>query len=454
MQQSPELKSDEIERALDKVLMGHSFRSSHQCQALLRYIVENSVAHRDEMLRERVIGANVFGRPPDYDTGNDPVVRSRAAEVRKRLAQHYVGDEGALEAVRIDVPSGSYRAHFESPHSRGLGVHRETYDSDADVASLHNEEVTRDSADHPNKHPLLKENSAANTVIGSQPNSLHATRSNWPRWTAAIVLASIVLFGAGMLTTYQVRARHQRDSDLFWAPIINARRPVLILIGSNHTYGLSSDFLERYRTQHHLEYLGNGIEFFIDLKKGDKLDESELVPNNSLIGFGDVAAAARLASILTKLNQNYDLRYGNDITITDLRSAPTILVGGFSNTWSLEVMRQLPFRLESGDRIVESGNNSRSWIRKSDQKNFKGDDYAVITRLIRSETGTSVLAIAGIDTYSNQAASDFLSDSGRLTGLLQTLPKGWGQRNLQIVLHTTVIQQVPAVVNVEAVRVW
>jgi len=449
----PELKADQIENALDNVLKGHSFRSSPQCQALLRYIVENSVAHHDEMLRERMIGANVFGRRLDYDTGNDPIVRSRAAEVRKRLAQHYLGNEGALEAVRIDIPSGSYRAHFESPDSRGLGAHQEIYNSDANVGSLH-EEVATASAGHPNKHHLLKENSATNTVIGSQPNSLHRPRSNWPRWTGSIVLALIVLLGAGLLTRYQVRSRHQRVSDLFWAPFINTQRPVLILIGSNHTYGLSNDFLDRYRAQHHLEYLGNGREFFIDLKKGDKLDESDLVPNNSLIGFGDVAAAARMASMLAKLNQNYDLRYGNDITVTDLRSVPTVFVGGFSNTWSLEVMRQLPFRLEGGDRIVESGKNSHSWIRKSDQENFKGDDYAVITRLIRSETGTSVLVIAGIDTYSNQAASDFLNDPDRLSELLRTLPKGWEQKNLQIVLHTTVIAQVPAVVNIEAVKVW
>ena len=76
----------QIDEALEDVLAGSVFRSSRQCQALLRYIVEHSKARREEMLRERVIGTNVFGRAPGYDTGNDPVVRSRAAELRKRLA--------------------------------------------------------------------------------------------------------------------------------------------------------------------------------------------------------------------------------------------------------------------------------------------------------------------------------------------------------------------------------
>lgn len=64
------------------------------------------------MLRERIIGIKVFGRAPDYDSGNDPIVRARAAEVRKRLAQHYMHSEGASEAFRIEIPPGSYRALF------------------------------------------------------------------------------------------------------------------------------------------------------------------------------------------------------------------------------------------------------------------------------------------------------------------------------------------------------
>ena len=126
-----------IDKALEDLLAGSVFRSSRQCQALLRYIVEHSRAHREEMLRERVIGANVFGRAPDYDTGNDPVVRNRAAELRKRLAQHYMGTRGSKGAIRIEVPTGSYRAIFEIPdeiESRGvLPVHEPSVDLSGNV---------------------------------------------------------------------------------------------------------------------------------------------------------------------------------------------------------------------------------------------------------------------------------------------------------------------------------
>ena len=261
----------------------------------------------------------------------------------------------------------------------------------------------------------------------------------------------VLLLGAGLVMR-DVRAPRQDMFYPFWLPITNTQHSVHIYIGANHSYLFKKDFLDKYRAQRHLE--DTGREFFIDLKKGTKIDEDDLVPINMWIGFGDVAAAARMASMLTRFNKRYDLRYGNDIGVTDLQSSPTILVGGFSNMWTLEVMHQVRFRLERGDRIVDGKNTNRVWVRKSDMDTFTGDDYAVISRLVRSETGNFVLAIAGIDTYSNQAAADFLSDQGRLDAFLKTLPAGWEKKNMQLVLHTSVVNQVPSGANVEAVELW
>src|SRR3954469_14485143 len=74
-----------IRATLDRVLASPAFRKSEQCQRFLRYVVE----HHGEPLKERSIGVEVFGRQPDYDTAEDPVVRVRATEVRKRLSQYY-----------------------------------------------------------------------------------------------------------------------------------------------------------------------------------------------------------------------------------------------------------------------------------------------------------------------------------------------------------------------------
>ncbi|WP_245818093.1 TPR end-of-group domain-containing protein [Granulicella rosea] len=63
-----------------------------------------------DSLRERMIGAEMFGRRVDYDTGSDSVVRVKATEVRKKLAQYYL-ESGAHE-VRLELPSGSYVPRF------------------------------------------------------------------------------------------------------------------------------------------------------------------------------------------------------------------------------------------------------------------------------------------------------------------------------------------------------
>ncbi|MEO8593743.1 MAG: hypothetical protein ABI759_10495 [Candidatus Solibacter sp.] len=72
--------------------------------------MERTLAGENDLLKERVIGSEVFGRGIDYDPGSDPIVRVRAAEVRKRLAQYY---QNCPESrVHIDIPPGSYRAVF------------------------------------------------------------------------------------------------------------------------------------------------------------------------------------------------------------------------------------------------------------------------------------------------------------------------------------------------------
>lgn len=440
-----------VEKAVERILAGPSFRGSNQCQALLRYIVEHSIAHDEQMLRERMIGANVFGRSLDYDTGNDPIVRARAAEVRKRLAQHYQRLEGAVEEIRIEIPTGGYRAVFKTPDKPDV---RGAPPGISNLAESTNGSVTvreETSTARVDEHSLFREVPAVVSVNDS--GSMQRIRPSRKGWFLAVALIAIVLTTLTLLTIRDVRMRDSRLYDSFWKPVLKAERPVVVFIGANHTYDLTKGFIAQYRAQNHMEG-DEGQEFFIDLHPGVKLDEKDLTTDNGLIGFGDVAAAARIASMLTKFNKSYELRYGDDMTVSDLRSSAGILIGGFSNRWTLRVMRQLPFRLKGGDRIVDSGDESRVWVRKSSPDSLEGDDYAVISRVMKSETGSFVLVIAGIDTYSNQAAADFLNDPNRLNPVLRTLPAGWENRDIQIVLHTTVVQRVPAVVNVEAVKVW
>src|SRR5271167_2433611 len=75
---------------LQEVLSSGAFTGGHRAQHFLQLVVEHALAGRSDSLRERMLGAEMFGRPIDYDTGNDAVVRVKASEVRKRLTQYYL----------------------------------------------------------------------------------------------------------------------------------------------------------------------------------------------------------------------------------------------------------------------------------------------------------------------------------------------------------------------------
>lgn len=105
-----------VRSALESVISSDAFAPSKRCQDFLRLVVEHVLAGELDSLSERMIGAEMFRRPVDYDTSNDAVVRVRATEVRKRLAQYY-REAAQTPVVRIDLQPGSYvpEFHWSSP---------------------------------------------------------------------------------------------------------------------------------------------------------------------------------------------------------------------------------------------------------------------------------------------------------------------------------------------------
>src|ERR1700719_426175 len=96
-------------------LLAHSlFTNSKRYPVLLAYTVEQTLDGNADQLKERTIGVEAFGREPNYDVNLDPVVRTTAAEVRKRLIQYYYNPDHAGELV-IEVPVGSYVPTFRGP---------------------------------------------------------------------------------------------------------------------------------------------------------------------------------------------------------------------------------------------------------------------------------------------------------------------------------------------------
>lgn len=122
----PALLSDrqktQIRAHLDSALAHAIFAGSKRTQDFLRLVVCHALDGRQDCLHERTIGAELFGRPIGYDTGNDSVVRVRASDARKKLALYY--SQIPESALRIELPSGSYLPvfHFLAEESTPLAT--------------------------------------------------------------------------------------------------------------------------------------------------------------------------------------------------------------------------------------------------------------------------------------------------------------------------------------------
>jgi hypothetical protein len=171
---------------LERILSSPLFRKSKRFPNLLRFVVERSLHGHSEPLKERTLGVEVFGRAPDYDTNLDPVVRTTAVEIRKRIAQYY-HEEGHQNEIRIDFPAGSYLPEFRMPEKPA---------------------VLAESPAAPRPKPVLP---------------------------VAAVLA-VVLVTAVLVFLLIARPWESPSAlDRFWAPVLSSPDPVSVYIGGYAT---------------------------------------------------------------------------------------------------------------------------------------------------------------------------------------------------------------------------
>jgi len=421
-----------ILRALSHVLESKPFRTSKQCQNFLRYVVVNTVDGQDDALKERVIGAAVLERLPDYNTADDPVVRIRAADVRKRLAMYYQ-DEGLDEAIRITIPSGSYRAffHHADTHAEPANSHRELGMQAATIETVVRFPLHPEPVSAPVPEPAAAPAADAATTAPAKGRRLFVLG-------AVIVLLAMVVAG---FAEWYVRRASQREFNLFWAPTIDQPRQPILYVGSNAVYRLSTSYLQRYQATHPGF---NGLESLPAIDRGVTITGSDLDEDDKdFVGLGDVAAAVSISSFFKGRDARYDLRFGRDIVFGDFRTTPVVLIGAFNNTWTLELNDKMPYRFAIGDGVKRLEGPGHSWRTLYGSDGAPREDYALITREISPKSGEPVIAVAGIDQSGTRAAAEFVSTPALLEAALRKLPAGWQYKKVQLVLHATVVDYVP-----------
>jgi len=97
----------DIRAELAQVLASAGFARNARMSRFLAFLVDRHLEGHDAELKESLIAIEVFGRRPDYDPKQDSIVRTEAARLRARLAEHYAG-AGRQSFVIVDIPKGRY----------------------------------------------------------------------------------------------------------------------------------------------------------------------------------------------------------------------------------------------------------------------------------------------------------------------------------------------------------
>jgi hypothetical protein len=442
-----------ILKALAHILSSKPFRTSKQCQVFLRYVVVHSADGKEDALKERVIGAEVLERSPNYNTADDPVVRIRAADVRKRLAMYYQ-EEGRNASIRITIPSGSYRAFFNAldPPSEsavsGAGpmqLPRLPEAHEAETAAVLEKLAELSMEMQPSEAQRL--HGTTGTTGGTQgAEEALPARAGRRRHRALMAFwcALLVVVLGGLAAWYAIE-NSQKEFKLFWAPTIDQSRPPIIYVGNNAVYRLKASFLKRYQVEHpDFKPNPSGLETISTIDPNERMSFEDLEANdNDFVGIEDVASAVAISSFFKGKNVRYDLRFGRDIVFGDFRTTPVVLIGAFNNNWTLDLNDKLPYRfaVRNGDKGVEG--EGHFWQTVYAENLSPREDYALITRQISQKNGEPVIAVAGVDQTGTRAAAEFVSNPAMLEAALRKLPSGWQNKKLQLVLHTTVVGHVP-----------
>ncbi|HKN21262.1 MAG TPA: hypothetical protein VJX73_07595 [Terracidiphilus sp.] len=430
----PQTKQDRdaILRELDAVLASPHFCNSKRYPTLLQYIVENTLAGKLDLLKERTLGVEVFERPPTYDTNTDTVVRYTAGEVRKRLMLYY-SEHASTSGIRISLPAGSYVAEFLHGHDGHVDA---IDDPDVRAAQLHEHEkehVPLPGAEADESSLFVPSAVADQAAHGSAAAYAAAGQTAQTRkviWWVAAAVVLLVAIAAGFLWKFR-GASSQTAVEAFWAPVIRDQHTVILCTGSsafkpdNYSGVITAD-----RT---IEYP------FVSMQAASAISQISSTLEHS-------GAATQLVPSATT-------------SLPDLREHSVILLGGYNNDWTLRLLQPLRFHFlpysPSGEEIIVDQTKPQAhWERDTSQPYSSADDYALVARFRDPTIDGWVVVLAGEGRNGTEAAAQFVASPHYMELLKASIGSGFASRNLEAVLKVSVIEGKTGAPSILAVYSW
>jgi hypothetical protein len=426
-----------VQAELERVLCDPHFSSSKRYPSFLRFVVSNTLAGHTDLLKERVLGLEVFGRPANYDTTTDPIVRVTAAEIRKRLEQYYqeAGHDGE---IRIFLPSGSYVPQFSQPLRAGAGAGSLEILDVAPIVS-----VNAGSSDVAGPGVGAGSGAAPSEIVKSSATAVSvaalgtATDAKPRSWfmSALAVIAALALVGGSIFLWNQTHPPVMKE---FWAPFVNASEPVLFCIADQSQYST--------------------------IKLRDAADpQRETTLNDSLVTviIDDVAPLINIAGLLRTYGKTYRVQGETTTSLTDLRRGPAVFIGAFDNSWTLRVTSPLRYHFANNPEMTSfwiedrEHPDKRDWVLdRAVQQTGTYKDYAIVARFVYPNSDQTALVVAGLGRGGTIAGGEFLVDANRMSELVKHVNSDWGRKSVEIVLETQIIQGRSGPPRIAVVHVW
>jgi Tol biopolymer transport system component len=99
-----------VRSQLERILGSELFRRSGRLSAFLRFVTEEALSSRGDVLKEHVLGSELYGKGPEFDGSADPIVRVDARRLRDKLREYYA--EFPRDPIIITLPKGTYQPAF------------------------------------------------------------------------------------------------------------------------------------------------------------------------------------------------------------------------------------------------------------------------------------------------------------------------------------------------------
>lgn len=371
---------EKVRAQLARLLVSPLFHHSKHYPSLLRYVVNETLEGRSAHLKERALGVEVFGRDPQYDTNADPVVRTSACEVRKRIAQYY-HEAGHETEIRIDLPAGSYVPEFRFAKMGPRPV------------------------------------AAPEVAAPARSRRLTWNRSWW-KWVLGAVVAAALILGIGAA---EVRTTTPAAVEDFWGPVWASTDTVMVALGGS--MGPSMDTAAPGPS-------------FRDFMRADQIALADALTMARLTGvtreFGKKKLDIRRATAFTLT----ELRKGPVILVGAFNNYWTMRLDQelrFTYEWSAEtntgIIRD---RQNPTDRsLLHDPSVPYSEIRR---------DYSVVSRFVNPLTEKMVVVVGGLGRDGTLAAGEFVTDPRYLEMLASRAPRHWDRKNFQVLVSTDVVK--------------